>query len=266
MYFLVFIFSFYNTNAQLHSSPSSIIDTVIFNKNTYRFCALKSNDAFACGVFKGYIDQKKEIGRVKENRRVGYSYVHHGFLQTGKKESHIGLKITPLRFKKDNVQIFEFKNRQRRKIPLIKLNIDFNNLYSRALLLTFREDSSRDEDWAMDARISNVLENDVGWNIQQTFFNIQVRPFRKNDKIPLIIELIHARKLRFSLQDFESFEIDEIYLFDAELKTYHQLLKGDVFIDLKKGRYSNRFFISFMQEKRKNLNLKYLKSTKSFDL
>lgn len=209
-------------------------------------------NAYAPAVFKTYNGGGEETGNSGANGAPiarEYSPIGQAFMLTGKSDGYIHFKNSQRRFQKENSLTSEFKNQQKSEIPLLKLNVGFNDLYTRPLLLAFREDSSREEDWAMDAKIYGVLENDAGWNIAEAFYNIQVRPFRKNDKIPLFINLIESSKLTFSLDDLRDFEDENIFLFDAELETYNQLNLNEFSIDLEKGNYSKRFFISFMQEK-----------------
>lgn len=209
-------------------------------------------NAYAPAVFKTYNGGGEETGNSGGNGAPiarEYSPIGQAFMLTGKSDGYIHFKNSQRRFQKENSLTSEFKNQQKSEIPLLKFNVGFNDLYTRPLLLAFREDSSREEDWAMDAKIYGVLENDAGWNIAEAFYNIQVRPFRKNDKIPLFINLIESSKLTFSLDDLRDFEDENIFLFDAELETYNQLNLNEFSIDLEKGNYSKRFFISFMQEK-----------------
>ena len=209
-------------------------------------------NAYAPAVFKTYNGGGEETGNSGANGAPiarEYSPIGQAFMLTGKSDGYIHFKNSQRRFQKENSLTSEFKNQQKSEIPLLKLNVAFNDLYTRPLLLAFREDSSKEEDWAMDAKIYGVLENDAGWNIAEAFYNIQVRPFRKNDKIPLFINLIESSKLTFSLDDLRDFEDENIFLFDAELETYNQLNLNEFSIDLEKGNYSKRFFISFMQEK-----------------
>jgi len=209
-------------------------------------------NAYAPAVFKTYNGGGEETGNSGGNGAPiarEYSPIGQAFMLTGKSDGYIHFKNSQRRFQKENSQTSEFKNQQKSEIPLLKLNVGFNDLYTRPLLIAFREDSSKEEDWAMDAKIYGMLENDAGWNIAEAFYNIQVRPFRKNDKIPLSINLVEASKLTFSLDDLRDFESENIFLFDAELETYNQLNLNEFSIDLEKGNYSKRFFISFMQEK-----------------
>lgn len=209
-------------------------------------------NAYAPAVFKTYNgagDQTGNSGEHGAGIAREYSPIGQAFMLTGNNNGYVHFKNSQRRFQKENSQTSEFKNQQRRGIPLLKLNVGFNDLYIRPLLLAFREDSSKDDDWAMDAKIYGLLENDVGWNIEDAFYNIQVRPFRKNDKIPLFINLAEETKLSFRLDDSTKIESENIYLFDAELERYERLGPDEFSIDLQKGNYSTRFFISFIKEK-----------------
>ncbi|MBZ9731025.1 T9SS type A sorting domain-containing protein [Salegentibacter sp. JZCK2] len=208
-------------------------------------------NVYAPAVFKTYSGAGEETGNSGEiGNEIAreYSPIAQGFMLNGREHGYIQFKNSQRRFQKENSQTSEFKNQQKAEIPLLKLNVGFNELYTRPLLLAFREDSSKDADWAMDAKIYGVLENDVGWNIEEAFYNIQVRPFRKNDKIPLLINLANDVRLTFYLKDFRQFETENVYLFDALSDSYNRLNEGYFSVDLEKGNYSKRFFISFMEE------------------
>ncbi|MBI6119017.1 T9SS type A sorting domain-containing protein [Salegentibacter maritimus] len=209
-------------------------------------------NAYAPAVFKTYNDGGAETGNSGANGKHiarEYSPIGQAFMLTGKSDGYISFKNSHRRFQKENNLNSEFKNQQRNEFPLLKLNVNFNDLYTRKLLLAFREDSSKEEDWAMDAKIYGMLDNDAGWNIAEALYNIQVRPFRKNDKIPLYINLSEASKLSFSMENIQGFKAKEIFVFDAYLETYNSISENEFTIDLEKGNYSTRFFISFMQEK-----------------
>ena len=213
-------------------------------------------NAYAPAVFKTYNGAGEETGSSGESGSEiarEYTPIAQGFMLSGRNDGYIHFKNSQRRFQQENSQTSEFKNQQKSEIPLLKLNVIVNSLYTRALLLAFREDSSKDYDWAMDAKIYGVLQNDVGWNIEEAFYNIQVRPFRKNDKIPLLINLTENASLSFQLDDFRQFENENVYIFDAELESNFRLNKDIFSIDLPKGNYSNRFFISFIEEKEDNL-------------
>lgn len=213
-------------------------------------------NAYVPAVFKTYNGAGEETGNSGENfGEIAWEYppIAQGFMLNGRNEGYIHFRNSQRRFQQENSQTSEFKNQQRSEIPLLKLNVIVNNLYTRPLLLAFREDSSKDYDWAMDAKIYGVLHNDVGWNIEEAFYNIQVRPFRKNDKIPLLINLAEDTELSFQLDDFREFENKNVYIFDVELDSYFPLNNDKFSIDLPKGNYSNRFFISFIEEKEDNL-------------
>ena len=226
-------------------------------------------NAYVPAVFKTYNGAGEETGNTGENGDEisrEYSPIAQGFMLSGKNDGYIHFKNSQRRFQKENSQTSEFKNQQKSEIPLLKLNVGFNDLYTRPLLLAFREDSSKDADWAMDAKIYGVLENDVGWNIEEAFYNIQVRPFRKNDKIPLLINLSNDVRLTFNLKDFSQFETENIYLFDAQSDSYNRLDEGPFSLDLQKGNYNKRFFISFMEEKENNFESEVLEEELEFSI
>lgn len=184
-------------------------------------------NAYVPAVFKTYNGEGEETGNSGETGgdiAREYSPIAQVFMLGGRNDGYIHFKNSQRRFEQENSQTSEFKNQQKSEIPLLKLNVVANNL-NRPLLLAFREDSSKNYDWAMDAKIYGVLQNDVGWNIEEAFYNIQVRPFRKNDKIPLLINLAKDAELSFQLDGFRGFENETVYIFDAELESYTQLNK-----------------------------------------
>ncbi|PKD17916.1 hypothetical protein APR41_18370 [Salegentibacter salinarum] len=224
-------------------------------------------NAYVPAVLKIYNGAGEETGNSGETGGEiarEYSPIAQGFMLNGRNDGYIHFRSSQRRFQQENSQTSEFKNQQRSEFPLLKLNIIVNNLYTRPLLLAFREDSSKDYDWAMDAKVYGVSQNDVGWNIEEALYNFQVRPFRKNDKIPLLINLAEDAELSFQLDDFREFENEDVYIFDAEVESYFRLNNDKFSIDLPKGNYSNRFFISFIEEKEDDLQFELPKEELDF--
>ena len=209
-------------------------------------------NAYVPAVFKTYNGAGEENGNSGTNGATiarEYSPIAQGFMLTGKSDGYIHFKNSQRRFKKENVQNSQFKTQQKKEDPLFYFDIEFNELYTRPLLLTFREDASTAADWAMDAEIYGLLDNDAGWNINELAYNIQVRPFRKNDKIPLLFNLKENARIVISLNTKAADYQEPVFLFDAEEKQYYAIKEADFSIELTKGIYNKRFFISFMEER-----------------
>ncbi|SHF55233.1 hypothetical protein SAMN05444483_101564 [Salegentibacter echinorum] len=206
-------------------------------------------NAYVPAVFKTYTgagEENGDTGASGANIAREYSPIAQGFMLEGKSNGYIYFKNSQRRFQKENVQNSQFKSQPKADPSLFYFHINFNDLYVRPLLLTFAEDASVAADWAMDAQIYGFLNNDAGWNIEEAAYNIQVRPFRKNDKIPLLLHLEEDTKIDIKLKSSNS--STPVFVFDAEKNEYYDVKKASFLQNLTKGFYNDRFFISFMEE------------------
>lgn len=210
-------------------------------------------NAYAPAVFKKYNNSGVEISTTGNNGAVygrEFAPIAQGFMLIGEKDGQINFKNSYRVFKKENPENSQFKQvtTTHLKSPSanlkIRLNVSINDQYTRQLILAFREDSTPFYDRAMDAESFGELDNDASWLIDNKSYLINVLPLASADSIPLRINLSKNLPLEFSLEVENTEDSPEYFLYDSEEKAYYNILSETFRIDLDKGDYSNRFFLS----------------------
>ncbi len=202
-------------------------------------------NAYAPAVFKSYNGASNETGNSGENG-INYarkfSPIAQGFMVIGASDGKITFKNSYRKFVKENPQTSEF--RQAENPEIIRINFSFNKTYTRQLVLGFNENATKYEDHAMDARSFDVLTTDAAWLIGENAFLINILPFKKDRKIPLLFSSAKDTEVAITLAK-KIMEVKEIYLFDREDETYYNLFKNPVEIKLPKGNFDKLFFLVF---------------------
>ena len=135
-------------------------------------------------------------------------------------------------------------------IPKIILNIDFNDHYTRELILGFWPSATEGTDPAMDAPAFNVAATDAGWLQNDRPYVIDIRNRDPFQKIPFFLKVEnHTANIRFSLAATENLQYQNFYIFDEESGEYHDLEEKDLEIALKPGNYHQRFKFALSKKK-----------------
>ncbi|MFZ0489852.1 MAG: T9SS type A sorting domain-containing protein [Salegentibacter sp.] len=179
-----------------------------------------------------------------------FAPVAQGFMLIGQQDGTIVFKNSYRRFQKENPENSEFKKplsgeTTTNEIPNLRLNISFNRLYTRQLLLAFNERATSGVDRAMDAQSFSDLDSDAGWKFEDGNYIVDVRPFNSEDKIPLSVQLKEDSGLVFQITSFKDFQPLDIFLFDAEDNAYYNIAGESKSFQLPKGNYPQRFFLCF---------------------
>ncbi len=115
-------------------------------------------------------------------------------------------------------------------------------------LLSNNDNASNHIDRAMDAENISILESDAGWLIDDKNCIINIRPIEIKDQIPLEIILNEPSALNFEIAENMNFTYP-VYIFDSLTKETHSLNNSEKFnIELDKGNYRDRFFMTFYKE------------------
>lgn len=210
-------------------------------------------DAYAPAVFKTYDRDGNETETTGETGAAyarEHSPIGQGFMLMGNDNSQVVFKNSHRIFVQENTQSSQFRKREN-TIPKIKLNIEFNELYTRQLILAFREDATTGPDHAMDAKSFGALTSDAAWVIEDQLYLINVQPFDKEQKIPIGISVEKESRIKFSIENLENFSSEEIFLLDAKENSYQDLKSSDFEIKLPAENYMDRFYLSFMEETEK---------------
>lgn len=130
-------------------------------------------------------------------------------------------------------------------VPKLRLNIAFDDLYTRQAALAFSPFATTGVDVAMDAKNYDDLGSDAGFLIDNTNYVIDIRPFDEDDVIPLALQLDQDRDLAFNINNFEDFDTENVYIYDASTDEYHPIKDNYFYISLPDGNYDGRFKLTF---------------------
>lgn len=129
-----------------------------------------------------------------------------------------------------------------------RLNIDFNNTYTRQLVETFHNSATQDFDYGLECKINeaDVLASDALWLIEEKPYVAEALPFDATLRIPLVIKVNEETQIKIRIADIQNFDSDQpIYLHDIENNTFVDLKVQDFNINLDASNYTDRFKIVF---------------------
>ncbi|MDG1729388.1 MAG: T9SS type A sorting domain-containing protein [Algibacter sp.] len=129
-----------------------------------------------------------------------------------------------------------------------RLNIDFNNRYTRQLVQTFHDTANKGFDYGLESYInsSDILSSDAYWTIDNNSYISEALPLDIDLKIPLVIQTNENVPIRIRIADIQNFDsASPIYIHDIEKDTFINLKDQDFEINLESGAYKERFEITF---------------------
>ena len=145
-----------------------------------------------------------------------------------------------------------------------RLNIDFNETYTRQLMQNFHHTATAGEDYGLETISPAALESDAYWPLNDKAFNAQAFNFDLDLRIPLVINTQEDQSIRFRVFDIQNFEADQpIYIHDIETDTYVNLRSQNYEINLEQGNHTDRFEIVFRSEA---LSTEDIVSNSAFDV
>ncbi|WP_188494239.1 LamG-like jellyroll fold domain-containing protein, partial [Flavobacterium palustre] len=129
----------------------------------------------------------------------------------------------------------------------IRLGFDSPIATHRQILVGTDPNTTNQFDFGYDARMIEVNDNDMYWELDNTPFIIQGIPnFGAEQIIPLGIKIANEGQSSIKIDALENVPNNiDIYLYDNVTKVYHDLRKTDFDISLAVGEYSNRFSLQF---------------------
>ena len=127
-----------------------------------------------------------------------------------------------------------------------RLNVDFNDTYTRQLLQNFHPSATNGEDYGLETVSPAALNSDVYWPFDGKAYNAQAFNFDVDLRIPLVLNIDHAQLVRFRIFDIQHFnETQPIFIHDIENDIYINLRTQPYELSLQPGIYANRFEITF---------------------
>jgi len=130
-------------------------------------------------------------------------------------------------------------------LPTLRLNVAFDDLYTRQLALAFNDDASSAVEPGMDALNFDSISSDAGFLHEGNSYIIDTRPFDIDDRLPLYLNLSSQRNLSFKVNNFENFDTENVYIYDKQTEEYHSIKENYFYIALPAGNYSERFELTF---------------------
>ena len=132
-----------------------------------------------------------------------------------------------------------------------RLNIDFNNTYTRQLVENFHSTATFGFDYGMESKINeaDMLTSDAYFSNNNATYLAEALPFNDDLKIPLTIKLAQNMPVRIRIADIQNFDSNlPIYIHDLETDLYINLKTQDFDMNLEAGEYTNRFEVTFKSQ------------------
>ncbi|OIQ30278.1 MAG: hypothetical protein BM564_02580 [Bacteroidetes bacterium MedPE-SWsnd-G2] len=127
-----------------------------------------------------------------------------------------------------------------------RLNVDFNETYTRQLLMNFHDSATDGFDYGLEGKSPGVLSSDAYWTLEGTPYAIQAFSFDTELAIPVVLTLNQQQSVNFRMFDIQNFDSSQpIYIHDIENDVYVDLRTQEYFLNLEAGDYSSRFEIVF---------------------
>lgn len=129
-----------------------------------------------------------------------------------------------------------------------RLNIDFNETYTRQLLQNFHNTATPGEDYGLESRIPEPLNSDAYWPQNTKKLVTQANAYDLDLAIPVVLNLNAQQLIRFRIFDVQNFETNQpIYIHDKVTDMYVDLQSQNFEINLPAGNYTDRFEVVFVE-------------------
>ena len=130
-----------------------------------------------------------------------------------------------------------------------RINVDFNETYTRQLLQNFHYSATNDKDYGLESRSPELISSDAHWDQDGEPYSAQAFNFNVDLRIPLIVNIDEQQLVRFRIFDIQNFDDSQsIYIHDIENEVYIDLRVQDYELTLPVGDFNTRFEIVFTSE------------------
>ncbi len=195
-------------------------------------------------------------GGTKDAER--YQPIGQGFLVRGSNDGNVTVRNEHRAFVQEGPDSFFFRNAEIGtpadedlfyQVPedykRFRINVDFNDLYTRQLLHNFHHTATDGFDRGLEGHRPGGPASDAFWILEEDKFVIQAHSFDESLRIPLIVNAENNQPLRFRILDVQHFDDQPIYLYDNASNIYVDLKSQHYDINIDAGYYPNRFEITF---------------------
>ncbi len=127
-----------------------------------------------------------------------------------------------------------------------RLNIDFNDLYTRQLVQTFHDLASPGFDYGLESKHPQDVDSDAYWTIDNTAYVAEANVFSESIALPLSFNLDEETSLRIRIFDIQNFSDSQpIYIHDIENDIFIDLRQNNFKFTLSVGIQTNKYEITF---------------------
>ena len=233
---------------------------------TYSPISLGSNGMYVPATYDTYnIDGTlnttgSSSGLVIERK---YAPIGQGFMVKGLSNGTVVLKNTHRAFNKEgNFCQFERNSNALHNetvtpnlgvetISQIRLNTIINNQYTRQIALGFIPEATDGVDRGIDAisPVDESIPNDSYFFLDNNKYVIQGVNFDVNKRIPIGIKSTDNASFKFDASTIINFDTSQdIYIYDGQDSSYHDVKNGTYEVVLPTGVYNNRFELTFKND------------------
>jgi hypothetical protein len=232
---------------------------------TYTINAAGTVETFVPAVFNTYDGEGSiNVANTGTGSKTAQRYIPigQGFMVEGAADDVVRAKNSHRFFIREtnaNSEFFKGTNTKKSKtespfsqIPedykRFRLNIDFNNTYTRQLVQTFHDSATEGFDYGLESKISesDIISSDAYWVVDGNSHIAEALAYNENSTIPLTIKLAQDQPVGVRIADIQYFDdATPIYLHDKQTDIYANLREQNFEINLDTGEYSDRFEITF---------------------
>jgi hypothetical protein len=127
-----------------------------------------------------------------------------------------------------------------------RINVDFNDLYTRQLVQNFHHTATDGFDRGLEGHRPGGPASDAYWVLDDEKFVIQAHDYNETLRIPVEVHAETNQPLRFRIVDVQHFDdAQPIYIYDSQYDSYINLKEQDYNLNIEAGTYTNRFEITF---------------------
>jgi hypothetical protein len=130
-------------------------------------------------------------------------------------------------------------------IRRFRLNVDFNDHFTRQLLHNFHPTATPGFDYGLESNNSYPYPRDAYFIAEDIPYITQAHGYDLDLKIPLVLKVDADLAIRVRIYDVQNFNDEPIFLHDKETDVYYDLRTLDFNINLSTGTYTDRFEVTF---------------------
>jgi hypothetical protein len=136
-----------------------------------------------------------------------------------------------------------------------RLNIDFNDLYTRQLVQTFHESATPGFDYGLESVHPQDVDSDAYWTIDNKAYVAEANVYNENLILPLSFNLNEQTSLRIRILDIQNFSDSQaIYVHDIDSDIYVDLRQNNFEFILPVGIHTNKYQITFTNNSTLGIN------------